>query len=86
MSEKYKLIVSVLPFVDVCVGIGMWALVSVIAAQSRIVRDALGATQAIESIFPIAAIYFLVKISSVGIILVSIAKAYVLYKEKSKTI
>lgn len=86
MSKKFNLLIGLLPFIDVCIGFGMLALVNAFEAQTEIMRGALGASHAVEGVFPMGALYFIVKFSAWGLITISILKALVSYNEQSKSL
>lgn len=86
MKKKFNFIISILPFIDVFVGLGMLALLNLVEAQTKVMSQSLSITESVNTVFPIGVISIVVKISAIGLIFVSIVKAIVLYSEKSKTL
>ena len=86
MKKKFNFIISILPFIDVFVGLGILALLNLVEAQTKVMSQSLSITESVNTVFPIGVISIVVKISAIGLIFVSIVKAIVLYSEKSKTL
>lgn len=86
MRKKISYLITILPFIDVMVGLGMLAILRVVESQTKIITETLGLPSVTDSIIPVDFISIVVKVSSVGLIIISILKCIDSYTKNSKSL